>query len=88
MVAREHPGFYQLIVEDNGTLPNSSPNASENFIQNQGGTGDGALTLREQEGNRGIGIHNMKERVDTFGGNLKIQTQNGWRIYITVPKKS
>ncbi len=88
VVAREHPGFYQLIVEDNGTLPDSSPNASENFIQNQGGTGDGGFTLREQEGYRGIGIHNMKERVDTFGGNLKIQTQNGWRIYITVPKKS
>ena len=41
-----------------------------------------------QEENQGIGIRNMKERVDTFGGNLEIRTQGGWRIYITVPKTS
>lgn len=67
VVAREHPGFYQLIVEDNGRQRICGPG--------------------KQEENRGIGIRNMKERVDTFGGNLEIQTQKGWRIYITVPKK-
>ena len=66
-VAREHPGMYQLVIEDNGT------------------SGIG----RKHDGyGGGIGIRNMKERVDTFGGNLEIQTQKGWRIHITVPKKA
>ncbi len=67
VVAREHPGMYQLVIEDNGT------------------SGIG----RKHDGyGGGIGIRNMKERVDTFGGNLEIQTQKGWRIHITVPKKA
>lgn len=74
VVAREHPGLYQLIIEDNGTskglgLDGGNPNPSKG-----------------QEENRGIGIRNMKERVDGFDGNLEIRTQGGWRIYITVPK--
>ncbi len=66
VVAREHPGLYQLIIEDNGTL--------------------GEEGIRMYEVNRGIGIRNMKERVDAFEGNLDIRMQGGWRIYITVPK--
>lgn len=66
VVAREHPGLYQLIIEDNGTVD----------------------PARRQEADSGIGIRNMKERVDVFGGNFKIRMQGGWRIYITVPKKA
>ena len=67
VVAREHPGMYQLVIEDNGT----------------------SWIGRKHDGyGGGIGIRNMKERVDTFGGNLEIQTQKGWRIHITVPKKA
>lgn len=65
VVAREHPGLYQLVIEDNGTV----------------------YPDRRQEADSGIGIRNMKERVDAFGGNFKLQRQGGWRIYITVPKK-
>ena len=76
VTAREHPGLYQLIVEDNGT-----PMAVG--LRKERGLFGGC-----QEENQGIGIRNMKERVDTFGGNLEIRTQGGWRIYITVPKTS
>ena len=47
-----------------------------------------ANPVKGQEENRGIGIRNMKERVDGFGGNLEIRMQGGWRIYITVPKQA
>lgn len=67
VVAREHPGLYQLVIEDNGTTEGVKKRA---------------------EYGRGIGIRNMKDRVDAFGGNLEIRTQKGWRIYITVPKKA
>ena len=76
VIAREHPGLYQLIVEDNGT---SKSMGLDRRMANP---------VKGQEENRGIGIRNMKERVDGFGGNLEIRMQGGWRIYITVPKQA
>ena len=35
----------------------------------------------------GIGIINMKKRVRMLGGTMQIQKENGFRIFITVPKK-
>ncbi len=75
VVAREHPGMYQLIIEDNGT-------------SGDGRYGEKPYAAGTQDRHKGIGIRNMKERVDAFGGNLEIQTQKGWRIHITVPKKT
>lgn len=36
---------------------------------------------------RGIGLLNMRERVSALKGNIQIQTQNGFRIFITIPKE-
>lgn len=65
IVAREHPGIYQLIIEDNGK--------------------DGE-THNIQEGN-GLGIRNMKDRAASLGGIIQITEEDGFHIYITVPKK-
>ena len=35
----------------------------------------------------GIGIRNMKERARMLGGTMQIQKENGFRIFITVPKQ-
>lgn len=77
VVAREHPGMYQLIIEDNGTSADG---------KDQEGYDRGISPEDYRAKGGGIGIWNMKERVDAFGGNLEIQTQKGWRIHITVPK--
>jgi len=58
---REHPGFYQLLVEDNGT------------------------TFQEKDSD-GIGLTNMKERASALQGNLRITTDNGFRIFLSIPK--
>ncbi len=63
ITAVEHPGFYQFIVEDNGTLPPGAPQ------------GDG------------IGLYNMKSRVDALNGTMRIQTEGGFRIHITIPRQ-
>ncbi len=63
IVVREHPGLYQLIIEDNGR-------------------GE-----QKQQGRKGIGIRNMKDRVSALGGRIQITSEKGFRIYITVPKK-
>jgi len=61
VILREHPGFYQLIVQDNGTVKNYNAD-------------------------NGIGIKNMIERVHSFNGNINIITENGFKIFISVPK--
>lgn len=35
----------------------------------------------------GIGLKNMQERVQTLGGTFQIRGDNGFRIFITIPKK-
>ncbi len=71
ILTREHPGLYQLIIEDNGT--------SDERIQPDG-------DREENTESSGIGIENMKKRVRMLGGTMQIQKENGFRIFITVPK--
>lgn len=60
IIMREHPGFYQMSIEDNGTI--KSTNKS------------------------GIGLINMKERVDSLGGTINFKNENGFSIFISVRK--
>ncbi len=62
ITAIEHPGFYQFVIQDNGTAFG---------------------TVRKES--HGIGIENMRARVNALNGNLSIQSANGFRIYITIP---
>ncbi len=57
----ENPGFYKLVVTDNGT------EIQENFVG-------------------GMGISSIQERVETLNGVLRISTDNGFRITITIFK--
>lgn len=36
----------------------------------------------------GIGLQNMKERIRSLNGCIQIMTENGFRIYITIPKEN
>jgi len=65
----EHPGFYQMLVEDNGT----QIAVDESRIE------------RETVG--GIGLSNMRERVEALGGTISFRIQKGFAIHISVPKK-
>lgn len=63
LLLREHPGFYQLCMEDNGTDISKSMNS-------------------------GIGLENMCERVEALNGTLRISTEKGFQIFITIPKQA
>lgn len=63
--ALEHPGFYQLIISDNGCMKDCKPKTES----------------------EGIGLANMESRVRSLNGMIQFQKKNGFRIYITVPKK-
>ena len=45
-----------------------------------------AARKTENTESSGIGIENMKKRVRMLGGTMQIQKENGFRIFITVPK--
>ena len=64
IIFREHPGFYRLCIEDNGSVSHSV-----------------------EESDHGIGISNMRERVEALGGTLNIRQKNGFRIFATVRKE-
>lgn len=64
---KEHPGFYQLLIEDNGK--NKIGSNPDDLVGN------------------GIGLNNMQERVSKLNGILHIQTDKGFRIFISIPKK-
>jgi len=36
---------------------------------------------------KGLGLTNMIDRVNSFGGNININTDNGFEIFISIPKK-
>ncbi|MGH4117323.1 sensor histidine kinase [Clostridium sp.] len=58
----EHPGFYQLIIRDNGVV-------------------------KDYNTENGIGIRNMLDRVSVLNGNVNINTDSGFKIFISIPKE-
>ena len=64
VTVKEHPGFYQLLIEDNGTT------AADHFSEKE----------------RGIGLSNMRDRVNGVHGILHISAETGFRIFMSVPK--
>lgn len=75
IILREHPAMYQLVVYDNGHLSeDDKKNLSDsNEIFTKG---------------NGIGLRNIYDRVMSFRGNININVDQGFRIFITIPKKS
>ena len=70
---REHPAIYQLILQDNGTNATDfdcSPYESESYL---------SVTS-------GIGLNNMYSRIHMLKGTIKIYTDNGFCIFISIPK--
>lgn len=61
ITVREHPGFYQLIIEDNGKSISIQPDS-------------------------GLGLTNMRDRVETLGGTIQFQTTKGFCVFITIPR--
>lgn len=62
IVMREHPGLYQLIIQDNGTA----------FSAVSSG---------------GMGLSNMRDRVEALKGTIDFQEEKGFRIFIMIPRE-
>ncbi len=69
---REHPVLYQLKIEDNGT-------------------GKGTIVSQPQAegivlGSQGMGLANMKSRVENLNGTFRVSNEQGFLIFISIPK--
>ena len=94
VVMREHPALYQLCIEDNGKIPESSC-ISQSFSENR--TSDsffGNPRHPQNTGwydfstqNRGMGLSNIHDRLAPLHGTVQITTDHGFRIFITIPKE-
>lgn len=71
ILLREHPAMYQLVIKDNGTTAKYM---------------DTSIYTQDTQNIPGIGISNIFSRVSLMNGTLKIHTNNGFCIFITIPK--
>jgi len=67
---REHPGFWQLCITDNGTV--SGKHSKTDFSV--------------QEISPGIGLKNIRERITALNGRVQFSQTPGFSIFATVPK--
>jgi signal transduction histidine kinase len=74
LILREHPALYQLIIRDNGSKP----------VQ-------GLVLSPEGEyipGSQGMGLKSIFERVERLNGNVRITIDNGFEVFVSIPKGS
>ena len=70
---REHPSMYQLIIHDNG-------NVSDETDFNK------YISPENRHNDSGIGLENIANRVNILNGSIKIHTDDGFCIFIIIPK--
>ncbi len=70
----EHPAMYQLIIQDNGKLEEHRAKALHKVFENE-------------EFSDGMGLRNICDRVKSFGGNINLSLENGFRLFISFPKE-
>jgi len=73
VIFREHPAMYQIIIKDNGSLEDQK--RKELLKSNE-----------KQEYGEGMGLRNISDRVKGFNGNLNLILDNGFTLFISIPK--
>lgn len=68
----EHPAMYQLVIHDYD---------SENPVSNSGYTDSKA-----PDSDMGMGLENIRTRAESVNGSLNISTENGFRIFVSIPR--
>lgn len=78
---REHPAFYQMLIEDNGR--GFKKDRSDSLRER---TAQGNVSPDSGFDHSGIGLYNMRERVQALGGTLHFNSENGFHIFVTIRK--
>lgn len=72
IVLKEHPAFFRLLIEDNGNTGNTFLNENTDMYSGK---------------SSGIGLSNMRERVEALRGIINISSEKGFRIIVSIPKE-
>ncbi len=98
----EHPSMYQLIIHDytlNESRSSSynsrddSRETSEDTSRNSSSDTKPAASDRNHSvglhnSEYGMGLENIRGRVESVNGTLNISTDNGFRLFVSIPKQS
>ena len=74
VVILEHPALYQLIIHDNGKDPDGKNTSASNIVY--------PSSYAE-----GMGLSGIKQRVEALGGNVVIRRNQGFELFVSVPKE-
>ena len=94
LTLREHPGFYQLILRDNGPGGRITNADASGRTMNAPASGsvpeaaDGAGPYLPRPGSAGMGLRNIEERVASFGGHAHFQKRHGFTVFVTIPREN
>jgi signal transduction histidine kinase len=78
----EHPSMYQLIVHDY-----TPEEAKKETSTDRGRASYNSKNVKDKnEIDYGMGLENIRGRVESVNGNLSITNDNGFRIFVTIPK--
>jgi signal transduction histidine kinase len=76
----EHPSMYQIVIYDYD--PDSKAASGSSEIS---GRQSGADSEKPDIYSDGIGLANIRSRVDSLGGKLSITTDDGFKVFVTIP---
>ena len=95
----EHPSMYQLIIHDyNSVNSDNSINSNTNRIDSskyKTNNINGNDINSDKAGNYnpesnfkdfGMGLENIRGRVESVNGTLNISTENGFRVFVSIPR--
>ena len=71
----EHPALWQMAIQDNGSRPAPLSGSDSSM--------DRPFSAQE-----GLGLKNMRERVEQLSGTIHFSHENGFRIFISIPKEA
>ncbi len=74
----EHPSMYQLVIHD---YSNDSEITSESNSHSTNPNGE-----YNNFSDYGMGLENIRGRVESVNGTLNISTDNGFRVFISIPR--
>ena len=79
----EHPSMYQLIVHDYEPDPkNAYPDDKKNASQDNGQK----RKTMDDKTDVGMGLENIRTRAESVNGSLNISTENGFRVFVSIPR--
>ena len=93
----EHPSMYQLIIHDytlgdsHIRLQNEAADTKDFGADSRNGNDNSVKHSKTDKKNKkdvdyGMGLENIRGRVESVNGNLTITNDNGFRVFVTIPK--